>query len=85
MLIEDFRDRCSAKSQVRTLLKTRTYEWQFELLVYHLMLRLIRTSKDKGAWIAHKRTCSLLVQHSNVAPILKLIFSKHFFDKILEF
>ena len=52
MLIADFRERCSS-NKVKSWLKISNYTWLFEILVYHLMLRLIRTSKEKGRWIAY--------------------------------
>jgi hypothetical protein len=51
MLIEDFRERSRA-NKVRSILKIPNHDWRFEILVYHLMLRLIRTSKNDGRQIA---------------------------------
>ena len=48
MLIANFRERQCSDSKFKSLLKMSNYEWQFEVLVYHLMLRLIRTSRSKG-------------------------------------
>ncbi|XP_028391604.1 uncharacterized protein LOC114516354 [Dendronephthya gigantea] len=48
MLVGDYRKRCSA-TRVRTLLRNQKNEqWLFEILVYHVTLRLIRTSTSKA-------------------------------------
>ena len=51
MLIEDFRER-SCANKFKNMLKISNHEWKFEILVYHVMLRLIRTSKNDGRYIA---------------------------------
>ena len=50
MMIADFRERQRTASRIRNILKRQNYEWQFEVLVYHLMLRLIRTCRSKGSY-----------------------------------
>lgn len=50
MLVADHRKRCSS-TRLRALntFRSHSYErWLFEILVYHVMLRLIRTSTNKG-------------------------------------
>ena len=50
MMIADFRERQRTASRIRNILKRQNYEWQFEVLVYHLMLRLIRTCRSNGSY-----------------------------------
>ncbi|XP_028411554.1 uncharacterized protein LOC114534200 [Dendronephthya gigantea] len=45
MLIADYRERCGGK---RLFTRVSTESWLFEVLVYRLMLRLVRTSKHKA-------------------------------------
>ena len=45
MLISEYRQRISS---IRVKAFSRIYAWQFEILVYHIMLRLIKTTKNKA-------------------------------------
>jgi hypothetical protein len=51
MLIQDYRNRCSVSviNKLKKAMKISNSEsWRFELLVYHVMLRLITTSENDG-------------------------------------
>ncbi|XP_028411525.1 uncharacterized protein LOC114534175 [Dendronephthya gigantea] len=49
MLVADYRGRFST-SKIKNFFRNQRPGWQFELLVYRVMLRLIRTSNNKESW-----------------------------------